>query len=287
MSSSRKSQLLLALGAVVGISVAAVDLCRAPVKSSLPDGAVAIVNGHPIRRDDYANALAAVAADRRDGAESQGIRRHVLDRLIDEELLVQAALDLGLAQRDRRVRADLATAAIGFLTETPSAAATETELRELYREHAGFFAEDQQLELVSRFFRARGLDDASARVRAREARAAWTRAGEPPEAGDPPSLPLPRGALPLAKLEQYLGPTARRAVADLPVGEVSQPVETGDGLWLFAVVARKGGQPRPFSEVRSAVLAEWQRRKSEARLREFLESRRAEASVVVAAELGS
>jgi len=287
MSSSRKSQLLLALGAVVGISVAALDLCRAPAARSLPDGAVAVVNGHPIRRDEYASALAAVAADRRDGADSPGIRRHVLDRMIDEELLVQAALELGLAQRDRRVRADLATAAIGFLTETPTASASDAELRELYREHSGFFSEDQQLELVSRFFRARGPDDARARARAREARAAWARAGEPPDAGDPPALPLPRGALPLAKLEQYLGPAARRAVADLPVGGVSQPVESGDGLWLLAVVSRSGGRPRPFSEVRSAVLAEWQRRKGEERLREFLDSRRAEARVVVTTELGS
>ena len=76
-----------------------------------PDGVVALVNGEPIRADDYARMVQAVANDKRD-ALTEADRRRVLDRLIEEELLVQRGLALGLARQDRRVRADLTTTVI-------------------------------------------------------------------------------------------------------------------------------------------------------------------------------
>jgi PPIC-type PPIASE domain/SurA-like N-terminal domain len=290
MSASKRAQWLLAAGALSGIALAALDIARAPAKPDLPADAVAVVDGEPIGQGDYASALAAVAADRRDGADDPGVRRHVLKRLIDEELLVQTALELGLAHRDRRVRADLVSAAVGFLTETPVADPKDGELRSFFEQHAGYFARDPELELRELFFRAKAGDDSSARQRALEARALWTAPGASDtkaRSGDPSPLPLPSGPLPVTKWEQYLGPAAMRAVAELPEGSVSEPITNADGTRLLRVVRRVGGNVPPLAEVRSAVLSEWRRRKSEQRLREFLDARRARANVVVQGDLGS
>ena len=288
MKRPNRTELLLALGAGLGILIAAGDLARAPARA-LPADAVAVVNGKPIRRADYASALAAVAADRRDQARDPELQRHVLDRLIDEELLVQAALELGLAERDRRVRADLTTAAIGFLTESPVADPSDSELKKFFHEHSGYFARDARLEVRQLFFRATPSGATAARDRALAARKLWLAAERDSElpSSDPAPLPLPSSAMSVQKLEQYVGATLARTAAELPSGAVSEPIRTPDGFVLLRVVRRDGGDVPALSQVRDQVLAEWRRRQSEARLRQFLEGRRARASVVVAGELGS
>lgn len=282
-----RNEVLLLVGALSGIGLTAYDVARAPARAALPESVVATVNGRPIRREDFQSALAAVAADRRDGIEAPHVRRHVLDRLIDEELLVQAALELGLAERDRRVRADLTAAAIGFLTEAPSRDPSEAELRAFFAEHSGYFARDAKLELGEHYF-ARGVDDAGAKQRALAARRTLSEGGAGAAlASDPPPLALPSGLLPLGKLEQYLGPSIVQTVRDLPVGGLSEPLARDGGYSVLRVLRRSEGAPPPFEQAREEVLGEWRRRHGEQSLREYLDSRRARANVEINGGLGS
>src|SRR5262244_135331 len=109
---SRRPLVLLALGALTGAGVAAAGLLSASARNgALPSGVVALVNREPIRTDDYLRTVQALANDKRD-ALTDDDRRRVLDRLIEEELLVQRGLALGLARQDRRVRSDLTSTVI-------------------------------------------------------------------------------------------------------------------------------------------------------------------------------
>ncbi len=99
--------LLLALGALTGIGLATMELLRS--EPTLEGDVVAMVGEQSIRTDDLQRALDAVRADRRGDLRPED-RRRVLDRLIDEQLLVAYGLDVGLAARDARVRTDLANA---------------------------------------------------------------------------------------------------------------------------------------------------------------------------------
>lgn len=75
---------------------------------------VALVGDSVIGRDELERALVAVDSDRRARLD-EAVRDHVLSRLIDEELLVQAAIDIGLEAEDgavRRVMIDAMIAAI-------------------------------------------------------------------------------------------------------------------------------------------------------------------------------
>ena len=100
--SSRRANWLLGLGAAVGLGAAAFGLLLPSEKTQTPlaEDVVAIVNGDMILRDDYLRLLAGFERDSRNPID-ENIRQHVLDRMIEEELLVQRALDLGLAQVDR------------------------------------------------------------------------------------------------------------------------------------------------------------------------------------------
>src|SRR5262249_60782483 len=96
-----------------GCAPAAAGLVDPAVTSghALPPGAAARVNDALVSADDYARSLDALERDRRGGAVPSD-RRLVLDRMIDEELLVQRGLELGLARQDARVRRDLTAAGV-------------------------------------------------------------------------------------------------------------------------------------------------------------------------------
>ena len=83
-------------------------------------------------------ALQAVAGDRKGGTLREDDRERVLQRLIDQELLIDRAIELGLPERDPQIRNQLATAMIDFLVrraEDEAATANEGDLRAFYQEN--------------------------------------------------------------------------------------------------------------------------------------------------------
>src|SRR4051794_10501503 len=127
----RRPTVLLAAGAVLGALLAAAGL-TASSGTTLPPDVVAVVNQAPNRTEDYVRMCDAVAGDRRAPLESAD-KQHVLDRLIEEELLVQRGLTLDLPRLDRRVRADLTQTVIdGIATQASEREPTEEELRAFF-----------------------------------------------------------------------------------------------------------------------------------------------------------
>ena len=77
-------------------------------------GAIARVNDRHIDRTEYASAYQALLADKTK-APTEADKRLVLDRLIEEELLVQRGLEIGLLEGDAQVRKAVAMAVIEFV----------------------------------------------------------------------------------------------------------------------------------------------------------------------------
>jgi hypothetical protein len=286
---SRRGAALLALGAAAGLALAGLGLLERRRADGLPPDAAARVNGRVIARAEYERLLAALASDRRDGVGATE-RRHVLDRLIDEELLLERALALGLAREDPSVRKGLVRAVIDAVvsdaeTHEPSARA----LAAFFEAHRDFFTRPGRLRVRQVWCRAAAGDGSASLARAHEA-ARRLRAGEEFAAvraalGDPEALPLPDALLPPAKLLDYLGPTALRAALALEVGGVSDPVRAGEGHHVLALVERREDATPPLAEIRDEVRAEFRRRAGERALRRYLDDLRGGAAVEVAAGL--
>ena len=288
----RRAVWLLGVGAVVGLLMAARGLVASGVRQggSLPERVVARVNGSEILTDDYQRLVAGLERDTREMAGEKA-RRHVLDRMIDEEVLVQRGLELGLAESDRRIRANITAAMIrSILVEVEDQKPTASELREFYEDYRDFFTQPGRLRVHQLFFRVPGsADQEAAAERAREVR----KRIEPGQAvaelrgdyGDPEVSPLPDALLPAAKLREYLGPTALRAALELEVGEVSGPIRSGTGYHLLQVVEREPARTPDLSEIEAQVSAEWVRRAGDRALREYLDGLRDQAEIVIAPQL--
>jgi parvulin-like peptidyl-prolyl isomerase len=288
-AAERRARGLLGLGAGLGLLLAAAGILRGEAGDPgvLPEGAVASVNGTLVRREAYERAVQALATDRRDPI-GEAEKRHVLERLVDEELLVQRGLELGLAQHDRRVRGDLVSAVIqAVVAQSEAEEPDDEEVEAFYAEQRDYFARTGRLRVRQVWVRgAPARDEEEARARAEEA-TARLRAGEPFEAvdealGDRPVAPLPADLLPAAKLREYLGPTATRAALELEPGGVSEPQRSSAGYHVLQLVLREPGAVPPLDEIREEVRAELRRRRGDLALRAYLEELRERADLLLA-----
>jgi parvulin-like peptidyl-prolyl isomerase len=282
---------LLGIGAAIGIGMAAYNLVlpRQGPGSALPDGLVARVNGHVIRREDYLRMLGALRNDRRNPI-GEPDRRRVLERLVDEELLVQRGIELGLARSDTTIRAQVTRAVIAsVVAEVQDLQPTGEELRQFYDKNRDFFTQTGDIRVRQVFVRTTAVKDPDGERRAQEA-AARLHAGEDFDAvrsalGDPELSPLPDVPLPPSKLREYFGPTALRTVLNLPTGEFSQPVRSGTGYHVLQVLERQAEAAPPFSTMLSEVEAEFRRRRGEEAVRSYLDELRGRAEIAVASPL--
>ncbi|MGH7818470.1 MAG: peptidyl-prolyl cis-trans isomerase [Candidatus Binatia bacterium] len=290
--SAARGTIALVVGAGAGVVLAAAGLLApgAALRSGVPEGVAASVNGEPIRTESYERAVAAVAADRRSEL-SAADRRQILERLIEEELLVQRGLELGLARRDSQVRADLTRAIIASVLATEAGTeTTEDEVVSFYRQHRELFARPGRMRVRQVFVRVPAAkDEADSRERAAEA-ARRLRAGERfdevrERLGDGELASIPDAPLPAEKLLDYLGPTVVRALLPLDPGGVSDPVRSGSGFHVLQVVERTAPSVPPLEEVRAEVAAELRRRSGDRALRDYLDRLRRSADVEIAREL--
>lgn len=284
--SGRRGRLLLATGALVGAAVAgfgALPGSSNGAGADLPPEVVAMVNGVPISEERYRLALAALEADRRDPL-SEADRQRVLDTLIDEELLVQRGLEIGLAETDPGVRSSLTTAMVQWAGRDREAPPDEASLRAHYESNRDAFTRPGRLRVRRMVFVRRDPQD-QPELRAERARrelaagGAW--ASVRAELADSPIAPVPDALLPVTTLREYLGPSLTRAAEQLAVQEVSKPLEGPGGLHLLEVLEVRDAIVPPFEAVREAVLFESRRRHDEAALRAYVHMLRDRAQLVI------
>ncbi len=280
----------LGAGAALGVAIAAFGLLGSQAGSGLPPGSVARVNATAISADTYRRLVAGFESDTRDAASAE-MRERILDRLIEEELLVQRGLALGLAESDRRVRADIVQAMIrSAVEESEAEEPSERELRDFYEAEKSFFTTPGQLRIEQLFVRVKdAAEDAPALARAEQARARLAGgealAGARAALGSAEVSPVPDALLPPAKLREYVGPTVLRAALEQELGAWSAPVRSGTGYHVLRVVEREPAAAPPLDEIWDSVKAEWVRRGGDRALRRYLDELRDEADVVVAKEL--
>jgi parvulin-like peptidyl-prolyl cis-trans isomerase-like protein len=277
----RRARWLLALGAATGLAIAIGSLVGGTIDRPLGADAVALVNDTPIRRDDYLRALGAVATDRRTPLDDADKRR-ILDRLIDEELLLQRGLALGLPERDHSVRAPLVAATIDLLARA-NREPTDAELRAFYDANREYFTDPGRVRVGQVFVRVEGRSETDARTRADDAlrrlRAAEPLATVRAALGDDETAPIPDTLLPIEKVREYVGQTAARAVADLDVGATSDVVRSSMGFHVLQVRERTDPEVPPYDAIVDRVRAEWRRRADDVALRSALDDLRRGAKV--------
>ncbi|HSD09957.1 MAG TPA: peptidylprolyl isomerase [Candidatus Binatia bacterium] len=277
----RRGRWLLALGAALGILVALASAIK-PAGRGLPADAVAAVNDRIVSAEELARALDLLARDKRNEMTDED-RAFILDRLIDEELLVQRGVELGLVDSDQSIRKAVVKAMMdSILLDAESEQPTEEQLRAFYRDNQDYFARPPTLRARQILFRNRA-ERADGLQRAEQAAAALAGGISFADAvarfGDAPIQPIPDTLLPARALREYIGPTALETLMSLRAGERTPPIPSPFGYQILELVEREGIDVPAFESVAEQVEAAYIRRAGEKALRAYLDRLRDEASV--------
>lgn len=253
----------------------------APHSDSLPANVAACVNGKPIFTSELMLALERLYGD---DAVAPEQRVETLNYLIDQELLVQRGLEIGLLESDHTIRKTVTMAMIdAIVAEVLAREPTEEEARTFYTSHLSVFSLPARLHLQYLF--CDGYTDMkeaySCAEHAREALSLGMRlSGVQERYPSSAPTPLPDELTPLSVVRRVLGPTLSARVETMQVGEVSV-VATEAGYAIFRLVDRQAEQPQPYETVQSEVRAEYLRRRRDDALQQALDQWRGEAALVL------
>lgn len=278
---SRRASRLLGLGAALGLAAALWSALGEPGVGNADRDAIATVDGVAISRADYEMAIGSLLADKRSPL-TPADRRRALDRLVDEELLVQRGLALGLGTSDLAVRKALVDAMVQFAAaEAAGREPGDEELRQFYAERPELLRSEPRLRVRVVSFPSRD----AARVDAMRAalRSGRDFASAAALAGAEPVV-VPDALLPAAKLADYAGPTVRDAALALKPGDVAGPLDVGGVPTFVMLVDSQPGAVPPFDSVRAVVAEEWRRRQGEGALEHYLAGLRRTAKIRYAAD---
>ena len=250
---------------------------------SLTDGPgiAARVNDAAISEDEYRRAIEALAGDKRNPMTDE-VRSDVLERLIEEELLVQRGVDVGLVGSDRTVRKSIVNAMIDYVVAGRAGhAPTDEEIETFFEVNKDYFAQTERLRVRRLFVKdvpgrdiGKRVQDIAGRLAGGESFDAVAR-----QVSDPILPELPDTPLPPRKLRDYLGPSLVQAALQLEAGSISQPVNSAGGFHFLHVVEVQKGQIPPLDQVRGQVVAEYNRRSDDEALRDYLNWLKSEAEI--------
>jgi|SRR6266403_353752 len=276
----------LIFGALAGCVVSAIQIlhgARIPV-GFLP-GVAARVNGREI---DAASVDRTVAGfDARLRKAEPAARRRVVSRMIDEELLVQHALDSGAVETDPEVRAALVRAAITRInSEISSQSVTESELDGYYESHRTAYASPTSYQVTALYFESRFFPDVRESRRRADSALAGVRAGQAVESllSTTDVLPFepPRQAATARTLANYFGSPLIDDLDRLRAGEATEPTAFGRGVLVLYLNRRVERAVPNLQSIHDLVQADAVRDKQETALEDLLASLRQSARIDIA-----
>lgn len=262
----------LIAGALAGLLAAGYGILRqADSGDVLPANVVARVNDQVINRDRYDRALARLITY---GAADDE-RALLLQRLVDDELLVQRALELGMVRSDTAVRNAMVDSLIASVTaEADAASPTDEELERYLADNTERFSFVASVAVA-----AWQTDDESI---AQSFITSLRNDGEVAISDLIAAIhDLPPGLMAIEILRDYLGPGIAAAAADMPVG--SSAVFARRGRWLVVkVLEKKIAAYNDLNSIRNRVLLDFRRRQAEQTLSDYIDELRHRADVHVA-----
>jgi len=271
-----RATLLLLAGAGLGLAGAMWSALGVGSAVERYGDAIAVVDGTPIARSVFDSAIEGLASAKRTPL-TEAEKREALERIIDEELLLQRALELGLGESDPQSRKALVNAMLQFsIADASRRTPSEAQLKAFYAERPRLIAPQPLLSVRGVSFSAQGEARARAFKAALDAGTGFDAAVK--QAGAE-GLLLPGGLVVPSKIAEYAGASVRDAALSLQPGQSIGPLAIANRLVFVHLVERTETPPPPLDAVREIVLEEWQKRETEKAFAAYVEGLRRKARI--------
>ncbi len=272
----------LLAGVVGGLALAALSaLTGGDERAQQPGGdVIARINGVDLSRADLMRALKAVSAGRRQPLSASD-EAAILQRLIEEEVLVQHALELDVARHDPNLRNALVSAVTrDVITRSRAQPVREGDVLAYYAKNRGRFALPARYYVRAFYIPAK--EKASQMAAFERALAAKESAKALAERFGSAAPPIPQGLLPLSKLKDYIGSAPAAALEGLTTGHWSDWIDDKGGVWRLYLVNRTAARTPPLASIRTQVEAAYMDARDDAALRRYIDRLKAKATITLA-----
>ncbi len=272
MDDLTKHQSILGIGLIIGTLLAALAVVE---KNNITDqNWAAKIEDQHIPYERYQMQLEGLARDKRSPLTNQD-KEYVLERMIEEELLIKRAIDLGMLENNPMARGTIVQQMIkNIVTEGSRIEPQENELIEFFQENIGFFTKANRLRVRQIFFSQDDFGD-EALVKANDAFVRLNKGENFEEvaiSGSKSALKIPDTLMNLSKVREYIGPSLMREAQLLKPGYSSAPNKVSGGYKIIYLVDREDAIQPEYSNIRSAVLSEFLKRRDDQSLRKYLDN---------------
>tara|TARA_Y100000746_G_scaffold207022_1_gene195086 strand:+ start:4170 stop:5015 length:846 start_codon:yes stop_codon:yes gene_type:complete len=263
---SNQSKLLL-LASIIGTLLAIYSIMDSNNNySSLPDNVAAVVNDKIIPSERYQTVIQLIKNDKRDDLTDND-RSMALERIIEEELLVQYAYQNGFLEADDLLRKSIVRSVVDSIAEQSiSVIPNEKTLRDFYQDNLPLFTIDEQFRIVI-LSSQNGSDINAGKI-------IWQDSYDIPllmnEIRSIKKLDISSDFISKYRLGTLIGPLLRDVVLSLKLGETSEPLETIYGYSIVTLIDKKDRVVPDFKEINEIVLQEYKRRQRETILNDLL-----------------
>ena len=274
---SNQSKLLL-LASIIGTFLAIYSIMETNKNfSSLPDNIIATVNDKIIPSDKYQTIINLIQNDKRDEL-TKADREMALDRIIEEELLVQYAYKNGFLEADDLLRKSIVRSVVDSIVEQAlSVVPAEQDLLKFYEVNRQTFAIDEKYRVV--ILSSKNQSDID------EGKVIWqsnydlTLLRQTFKRID--RLDIPTGFISKIRLGTLIGPLLRDKVLSLEVGETSETLKTIYGYSIVTLLDKKDRVIPEFKEISEIVLQEYKRQQREEILEELLKDLKRQSDIKI------
>ena len=269
MNKDKALNILLVLGVFVGISLAIFSSIQ-DTNFEVDNNWVARVGDIEISREKYLLQLEGLNLDKRAPLKEED-RAFVLERMIEEELLIQRAKDLGMFSTNTMIRGAIVQQMINMIISENSLDIVSTsQLKEFYEANKGFFTSADRLRLKQIYF---SDEKGGALERAQNAYLYLVQGNNLDvidSKSDESALEVPNTLMTLSKVREYIGPSLMQLAKMLKPGEFTSPKKVIGGYKIIVLLERRDASPPDFKEIRDRVKSEYQKRKDDKALRDYL-----------------
>ena len=265
----RLQNILLIFGLIIGVFLAANSIVQE--SNLIEDDWVANVGGVQISKEKYYSQLEGLARDKKNPITEKD-KNYVLERMIEEELLIIRAKELGLFENNQIVRGSIIQQMIKLIiSENYLESVEEETLRKFYEQNIGFFSSTSRLRLQQIYFSNLSGDSKERSDEAFEYLKEGASYDEVSKMADQSALTIPNSMMNLSKVREYIGPTLMNLARRLEPGEFSVPMEVAGGHKIIYLFDKELSEPEEFDSIQPKILKEYQRRRDDNSLREYLE----------------
>ena len=230
--------------------------------------AVARVGTQEISRDRY-NEILNLVDENNVNEISSNKKALIRERLIDEELLLQKAIELGLIRKDSILKNNIVQVMLDYIVSSNQEPdPTNQELNEFFEKNLGLFSGTTSFKLkVFSFVR----DTTKAEIAYQSLKKGSLKQAE---SSSEELIILPQTFLSLQKIRDYLGPSILPAIKNLKKGEFTEIIEIDNMLVIILCLDTLIESVPKFQNIKNQVKGRYIKERDDRLVREYLKELR-------------